>query len=175
MKHLLLITSALFLLTVLKAQDKINWVDLETAQESLKKEPRKLIVDVYTSWCGWCKRMDASTFAHPEIVEYINKNYYAVKLNAESKKDIKFKEVIYKNPNPDKKRPTHELASLAAVNGRLSFPTIVYIDENLNLLSQVPGFVDAKGIEPIIHFFAEEAYKEQTWQEYQSAFKGQVK
>ena len=56
-------------------QQKINWLDFETAQEMNKKEPKKFIVDVYTSWCGWCKRMDASTFHHPVIVDYINENY----------------------------------------------------------------------------------------------------
>lgn len=153
---------------------KIDWIDIETAQERLKKEPRKLIIDVYTNWCGWCKKMDAVTFSHPEIAKYINENYYAVKLNAESKDSIAFKGVTYKNPNPNQRRPTHELASIAAVNGRLSYPTIVYVDENLDLLSQVPGYLDAKGIEPIIHFFAEEAYKSMSYEDYSAAFKSRI-
>ncbi len=157
-------------------QSTIQWLDFETAQEMNKKEPRKFIVDVYTSWCGWCKRMDASTFHHPVIVDYINENYYAVKFNAESKKDIAFKGTTYVNPNPDQRRATHQLAGIAAVNGRLSYPTIVYLDEELNLLSQVQGYKDAAGIEPIIHFFAEEVYKEnQNFQEYLKTFKSSVK
>ena len=156
------------------ANKKIEWMDIETAQEKLKEEPRKLIVDVYTSWCGWCKKMDAGAFSHPTVVEYINKNYYAVKLNAETKKEISFKGQVYVNPNPEQRRPTHQLASIAAVNGRIGYPTIVYIDENLDLLSQVPGYLDAKGIEPIIHFFAEEAYKTMTYDEYIAQFKSEI-
>lgn len=170
MRYILFLTTVLVLSTTLFSQEKIQWMDLESAEEANKTEPRKFIVDVYTDWCGWCKKMDAGAFSNPVIVAYINKYYYAVKLNAESKKDITFKGKTYVNRNPDKPRPTHEIASIAAVNGRLGFPTIVYIDENLNLLSQVPGFLDAKGLEPIIHFFAEEAYKSVSYEEYSSTF-----
>lgn len=171
-----LFLSSLFSVNFAQEQpvEQIDWIDIETAQERLKNEPRKLLIDVYTNWCGWCKKMDASTFRHPEIVDYVNKHYYAVKLNAESKQDISFNGETYVNPNPEKKRPTHQLASLAAVKGRLSYPTIVYLDENLQMLSPVPGFLDAKGIEPIIHYFAEEAYKTMAWEEYQKGFKGDI-
>jgi thioredoxin-related protein len=170
MKFILFLIVSLFIGTTSIAQDKIQWMDIEAAQEANKKEPRKFIVDVYTDWCGWCKKMDAGAFSNPVIIAYINEHFYAVKLNAESKKNIVFKGTTYVNPNPDKPRPTHEIASIAAVDGRLGFPTIVYIDENLNLLSQVPGYLDAKGLEPIIHFFADEAYKTVSYEEYQSTF-----
>lgn len=69
---------------------------LKEAQEAQKKQPRKIVVDVYTGWCGWCKRMDATTFAHPEVVKYANENFYAVKFDAETQELVKFNGKEYK-------------------------------------------------------------------------------
>ena len=44
----------------------IQWITWEQLAEKSKKEKRKVVVDVYTDWCGWCKRMDASTFSQPQ-------------------------------------------------------------------------------------------------------------
>ena len=71
---------------------KVKWYSFEEAVELNKTKPKKILVDVYTDWCGWCKKMDQNTFSHPVIAEYINKNFYAVKFDAESKEAIKFKE-----------------------------------------------------------------------------------
>lgn len=40
----------------------IKWMSMEEAQAAAKKSPRPLFVDVYTSWCGPCKMLDARTF-----------------------------------------------------------------------------------------------------------------
>lgn len=158
-----------------KEKKKINWMSLEEAAEANKEEPRKIIVDLYTDWCGWCKKMDKATFQHPVIVDYINEKYYAVKLDAERKDTVNFKGQTFVNPNPNGRRSTHQIASMGAVNDRLSYPTIVYFDENLNLLSAVPGYKSAKDIEPIIKWFGEDDHKETpNFQEYMKKFEGEL-
>ncbi|HSJ67441.1 MAG TPA: DUF255 domain-containing protein, partial [Anditalea sp.] len=52
--------------------DKINWLTFEEAAAMTEKDPKMIIVDVYTDWCGWCKKMDKGTFTDPTVVEYIN-------------------------------------------------------------------------------------------------------
>ena len=72
-----------------KAETKrIKWLTIQEAYAATQKKPKKFVVDVYTDWCGWCKVMDRETFAKPAIVDYVNENYYAVKLNAEQTQDI---------------------------------------------------------------------------------------
>jgi len=149
---------------------------LEEVQEAVKKEPRKVLIDVYTSWCGPCKMMMHQTFGNDGIIEYINANYYAVKFNAESGAPITFRGQTFDNPNYDPARTagrnaTHQLTyAIANVQGRVAYPTIVYMDEELNIISPVQGFMRPNQIEPILHFVAEEAYKETDWQSYQQNY-----
>jgi len=55
------------------AKTKINWMSFEKAEDLSRAQPRKIFVDVYTSWCSWCKVMDKETFRDPLIVDYVNK------------------------------------------------------------------------------------------------------
>ncbi len=158
----------------------IQWMSLNEAEVAQKKNPKKILVDVYTDWCGPCKMMMKNTFTNPEIIDYINKNYYAVKFNAESEQAVTFKGKTYTNPSFDKtksagRNSTHELTyQIALVNGNIAYPTLVYIDEEMNILSPVQGYFQAEQLEPILHFFAENAYKTSTWENFQNSFKGKL-
>lgn len=152
---------------------KVNWVTFEEAIALNKENPKKILVDVYTDWCGWCKKMDKDAFAHPVISKYINDNFYAVKFNAESKEPVSFKGHTFTNKGGGT-RSTHELA-VALLNGKMSYPSIAYMDENNQLIAAIPGYYDAARIEPLLSFIANSVYTtKQSFQEYQEAFKSKI-
>ena len=177
MKKLLILTLSIFLSANIFSQDenesKIKWYTFEEAIDLQAKEPKKVFIDVYTDWCGWCKKMDAGTFSNPVIAEYMNKNYYAVKLNAEGKDPIKFKGTSFINQNQGR-RPTHQLAQ-ALLNGQMSYPSYVFMNEKSELITIVPGYMEAKVFDPIIHFFAEDKFLTQKWEEFSTNFESKVK
>jgi len=150
------------------APDAINWMTWEQMMEKSKTQPRKVIVDVYTDWCGWCKRMDATTFKDACLAKYINQNYYAVKFDAEQKQDIVFKDKTYhfvKNGM----RGYHELAA-EITHGQLSFPTVVFLDEKIEVIQSIPGYRDTKEMEIIATYFGRNEHLKTPWETYQKNY-----
>ena len=152
-------------ISVISADAQIKWISWEEAQVKNQAEPRKIMVDVYTQWCGWCKKMDKATFEQPNIVSYINEHYYAVKFDAETKSDINFKNKAYKyvrNANSGYHELAHELTF-----GKLSYPTLVFLDEQLNIIQPIPGFKDVTSLEKILKYFGEDYHKSTPWKKFE--------
>ena len=122
---------------------KINWVSIEEAERLTIENPKKIFVDVYTDWCGWCKRMNATTYTNEAVIDYVNEHFYAVKLNAESKENISLKGM---NTNGI------ELARSFRVS---AYPTIVFIDETFERVTPVPGYRKAAEFHDILKQFNE--------------------
>lgn len=141
---------------------KIQWLSFQDALKKQKEHPKKIIVDVYTDWCGWCKHMDKTTFANPSIAQYINANYYAVKFNAEGKDTIVYRGKTYTNSNIGKidqygrtiTKSTHDLA-VELLNQRLSYPSIVYLDDSAKVIAPISGYRNETDIQPFLIYFAE--------------------
>ncbi|MBL7826206.1 MAG: DUF255 domain-containing protein [Saprospiraceae bacterium] len=152
------------------AKVNVNWMTLEQALEKCKTEPRKIIVDVYTDWCGWCKHMDSTTFVDPAVSVYLNEHFYSVKFNAEQTQDISFKDKVY-HFKKSGSRGHHELAAFW-LNNRLSFPTVVFLDEQQNLIQPVPGYQDATKMEAIINYFGTDNHRKTPWESYEKNFVG---
>ncbi len=153
--------------------EAVKWHTFQEAVELNKQEKKKIFIDVYTQWCGWCKVMDKNTFTNPVIAKYMNEKFYCVKLDAEMKDTVVFNNHVFVNPNPAVLRSTHQLAS-SLLNNQMSYPTTVYLDEDFNLLSQVPGYRQPAELEPILKFFGENAYKTLKWDEYSKTFVGEI-
>lgn len=146
------------------AQDKVQWITMDEMQIAMKNEPRKILIDVYTVWCGPCKMMMSQTFTNPEVIAYVNENFYAVKFNAEGNESITFLGTEYVNndynpANANRRNGTHEFTkTIAGVNGRIAYPTIVYFDTNYKLIAPVQGFYKPVQFLPLLHFINEELY-----------------
>jgi len=173
------ITLLVFILAVtfsVTAQD-INWVTFEEAVALQKKNPKKIMMDVYTNWCGPCKMLDRNTFKNIDVVDYVNKHYYAVKFNAEGNDTVTYKDQEFTNPNYDaskanRRNSAHEFARFLQVR---AFPTIAFFDEELKMIAPIRGYQKPQQLELYLKLFKDDDYKEMTTQEsfnaYYKAFK----
>ena len=138
-------------------QESVNWISIEEAAALAQKDGKKILVDVYTDWCGWCKRMDKATYQNTEVVAYLNENFHAVKFNAEQKEDVVLRGRTFKYV-PQGRRGYHELAA-GILQGKMSYPSTVFLNENLEILTDVKGFRKANEMMAFLTYFKEEAYK----------------
>src|SRR5690606_15972317 len=100
----------------------------------------------------------------PEVIKYVNANYYAVKLNAESKKDIKIGTVTYSYNEANR---ANEVA-VALLQGKMSYPSIVYLDEQFNMIQPIPGFQEARQFHEIITFIGGDFHKKESFDLYRN-------
>lgn len=168
-----IIFTLLFFVSALTLQaQKINWLSFEKAIELSTKSPKPILIDVYTDWCGWCKKLDQTTYANKTIINYINKHFYAVKLDGEGTKDITFNGRVFKFKQEGKSK-YHEL-SATLTNGKLSYPTTVFMNEEQKVLDVIPGYLDPQIMEKVLAFFTKETYKTAKWDDFEKGFKSKL-
>ena len=138
--------------------------EFEEAVQKNELEPKKLFIDVYTDWCGWCKKMDASTFKDPKVIQEMNDNFYAVKLDAEQKEDIIFKGRTFKFIDQGR-RGYHELAA-ALLNNKMSYPSFVLMSEEMEVIQPLPGYKSAEDLTPILSFIGDDHFRNTDWTTY---------
>jgi thioredoxin-related protein len=145
---------------------EIEWISWNEMVEAQKTEKRKVIIDVYTDWCGWCKHMDKTTFKDESVVKYVTEKFYAVKLDAETKEEFKFQNHTFKYIKQGRKG-INELA-YSLLDGKLSYPSIVYLNGNFARIVISPGYKDNTAMQKELKYIAEEIYSKKTWADYVS-------
>jgi len=167
---IIIVALSIFTAGGVKAQEKVKWYSIEEALMLSAQDPRVLVIDVYTDWCGWCKRMEATTFSDPDVASAMNRYFYPVKLNAEGKEDIVIGDRTFRFVD-NGRRGYHEIAALVT-KGRLSYPTISYLDEQGRIIEVSPGYKTAEQFKVHLAYFSGEAYKTKTFQEFAGTYAG---
>jgi thioredoxin-related protein len=179
MKKSLLILLLLNVSLLVAQSNQIHWKSVEEVAELQKNKPRKVLMDVYTTWCGPCKMMMRNTFTNKNVIEYINSHFYAIKFDAEGGKDVTFKGTTYTNPNyvgGSGRKGQHQFAQALGVN---SYPTIIYMNEEMEVIAPIKGYQSPNQIELYLKLFGENKYLEvesqEDFKEFQANFKSEFK
>lgn len=148
--------------------DGIHWItSIDELQMKMAEEPKKVLIDMYTSWCGWCKKMDADTYTNPSLIKYVNNNFYAVRFDAETQDTIHFqgKDFFF--------APQYRANGFAVelVKGQqLSYPQTIFMLENFQNPVPVPGYRTVKEMESFLTYFGDNMFRRQSWDQYSKNF-----
>ncbi len=152
---------------------EIHWYTLEEAQKLSDAAPRKIFLDISTSWCGWCKTMDANTFHNPIIAKYMNDTYYCVKFDAETRDTVVFNGQKFANRGPVNQRSANDFA-ITVLQGHLSYPSFAFISKDRLSFTIMQGYMPPDQFEPYLHFYGEDKEKTMTYEEYKKTFKSNL-
>ena len=144
----------------------VKWMTFEQAVEKSKIEKRPVFIDVYTDWCGWCKVMDKKTYSNKNVSSYVQEKFYAVKIDAESKKDFVWQGKSY-SFNRDYK--TNDFA-IYLTRGQLSYPTTVFSPVD-GEPQAIPGYLTPAEFEELVKYFGEDKFGKVSFDEYRRNFK----
>ena len=195
MKIIFYLSTFIFFTSYHSKEGSVHWVSFEEAVELTKKNPKPILIDVYTQWCGPCKMMSKNTFNHPVISDYINKNFYAVKFDAETydtvllkvnipdtlRKDgkilsIKEKPQTFTFINPYPKgtpRASHQFAA-SILDGKLAYPSIVFLNSRIQRLDIKVGYHTAEQFEPILAFYGSNSQEKMSFDTFLSNFQSKL-
>ncbi|MFO0322230.1 MAG: thioredoxin family protein [Bacteroidota bacterium] len=147
----------------------INWMSFEEAYLKCKKNPRPILVDIYTTWCGPCKLMNSQTFSNSRISKYINEHFYAVKFDAESKDTVKFDSYVFVSTDPSTENAPHQFAA-SILDNQLSYPSIVFLNNQVQRLDIIKGFQPPKTFEFVLNYYGSGQYQTTKWEDFQKTF-----
>ncbi len=125
----------------MKTAEEVKWMGFNEGYKLAKKSGKIMLIDVYTDWCGWCKRMDRDTYAKPEIAGLINEDYIAIKFNPEVGGTYTFEGKEYNG---------QELAAVISKNQLSGYPTTIFYYPKTQKNNVVGGYYDAKRFEGVL-------------------------
>lgn len=172
----------------------IRWVSFGEAVELSKKQPKMIMVDIYTTWCGPCKMLSANTFGNEKIAKYMNENFYCVRFDAETMDTLRFymnvpdttrnangsvkkigtkkEQYVYTNVGGGQ-RGTHQFAVSILQGYRIAYPSMVFLSKDIRRVDVIQGYLDPKQFEPVMKFFGTGSWEKTKYEDFQRSFKSE--
>ncbi len=135
-------------------KSELRWYKLTEGLEAAEKADKKVLVDIYTEWCGWCKKMDEEVYTDAGVMEYLDERYILVKMDAESPDQVEY---------AGEKMSEEQLSSAFGVRG---FPTTIFLLPNGEPITLLPGYIQAEQFLGILTYIGEDHYENMKYEEF---------
>ncbi|MGH2566707.1 MAG: thioredoxin family protein [Bacteroidota bacterium] len=133
---------------------KLVWHSFNEGLEQSSKQNKMVLVDVYTDWCGWCKKMDKEVYTDEKVVAIISEKFVVVKLDAESSEKLRY---------DGKEFTEQEFARAIGVDG---YPTTIFFQPDAQPITRVPGYMEARMFANVLNYIGGEHYKTISYEDF---------
>jgi thioredoxin-related protein len=135
---------------------EVQWKSISEALVEGPQSNRLIVLDLYTDWCGWCKRMDRDTYANADVAAYLSEHYVASKMNPEKEGTLEYDGRSFSQA---------EFGQALGVRG---YPSTAFFDKEGKVLTVVAGYIGPDEFLSILKYFGEDIYKTTSWEDYQN-------
>lgn len=136
------------------SNNKLSWLTFNAGMDQSVKENKKILVDVYTDWCGWCKKMDKEVYTDAKVIALLNEKFVVIKLNAESSNKLSYN---------GKEFTEQEFARTLGIDG---YPTTVFFEPDSKPITRIPGYVETKTFTQVLNYIGDDHYKTISYQDF---------
>jgi len=134
---------------------EITWLRYDDGIKLAQEKGKHVLVDFVTKWCGYCKRMDRTTFVEPELVRMLNDNFVAIRVDAESAQLLNVKG--YKITERDLAAGEYQVRS---------YPAFWFLKPDGSKLGLLQGYRESGQFLEVLFFMKEKLYDKMTFDDY---------
>lgn len=141
--------------SIVVAAEGVDWLPFEEAVEKAMQEGKKIMIDVYAPWCGYCRRMHVETYADDQVQDYLAEHFITTRVNGDSSDD-----------SYHLHGRTLSGVELGYHLGARGFPTTVFLNDEAQYLAPLPGFVAGADLMTVLRYIATDAYETQDFETF---------
>ena len=141
----------------LESSQTVKWYGFNDGMELSRQQNKKVLIDVYTDWCGWCKKMEKEVYTDSRVSSALASDFVAIRLNAESKNTLTFNgEQI-------------DEATFARAMGVNAYPTTIFLEPGAKPITKVEGYLEPQEFGTMLAFIGKDYYKTTTYEAFKSS------
>lgn len=161
-----------------QAQQKtqtVAWTPIEQAAAANPAQEKFYLIDFSTSWCGWCKKMDNTTFTDPVVIAILNKYFIPIKFNAEGSDSVVWGGSEYAAKPAANGRPVTHPFTRAMLGKQIGYPSFAIFYGDQRLLTILQGYESAYDFSMVLWYIVSGDNMRYAFEKYQQIFDQQIK
>lgn len=138
-------------------EERIKPISLDEALTRASQENKKILIDVYASWCPYCQRMHSNVYTNDDVLNAISDHFLWVKINVESEDMVTYKGSEFTE------------AQFARALENENVPTTYFMNDEGAIIGVQPGYLEAEVFSNLLNYIGSDAFLSQSFDNFRSS------